>query len=47
MKRCLPRVYRGGSWYGDPPGTRVAGRYGIAPDVRDYYVGFRLVRSKR
>jgi formylglycine-generating enzyme required for sulfatase activity len=47
MKRCLLRVVRGGSWYNDPLGARVAYRGRCAPDFRGSCLGFRLVRSKR
>ena len=39
------RVLRGGSWYDSPQDLRSAGRSGGAPDVRDYYTGFRIART--
>ena len=39
------RVFRGGSWGNTATGARVAQRYGYAPSNRDYYLGFRFVRS--
>ena len=36
------RVIRGGSWSGDAGYCRVSGRYSIAPDNRDGYLGLRL-----
>jgi formylglycine-generating enzyme required for sulfatase activity len=43
------RVGRGGSWFSDPRVCRSAGRYGNAPGVRLFYLGFRLalVQSPR
>jgi formylglycine-generating enzyme required for sulfatase activity len=40
------RVLRGGSWYNDPQYCRVAYRLSYTPDNRDYFVGFRLARTK-
>ena len=37
------RVTRGGSWYNLPWLGRAAFRTGLAPDVRDYSIGFRCV----
>jgi hypothetical protein len=37
------RVTRGGSWYNLPWLGRSAFRTGLAPDVRDYTIGFRCV----
>jgi len=39
------RVMRGGSWFNYPQSCRVADRYGLAPDYRNYNVGFRLART--
>ena len=39
------RVYRGGSWGLGPQGCRVAYRTGRLPDVRHFYLGFRLAAS--
>jgi formylglycine-generating enzyme required for sulfatase activity len=39
------RVGRGGSWYNDSRGARVANRGGYAPGDRNYNLGLRLVRS--
>lgn len=40
------RVFRGGSWYGDPQICRVAVRYSLTPDYRNSDVGFRLARTR-
>jgi len=37
-------VSRGGSWYGGSRFARVALRYNLSPDFRDYSLGVRLVR---
>ena len=37
------RVLRGGSFYGDPPLCRCAGRGGGVPGRRNNNIGFRLV----
>jgi formylglycine-generating enzyme required for sulfatase activity len=39
------RVKRGGGWYLSPAFARVAVRYRFAPDLRDFDLGFRLVRT--
>jgi formylglycine-generating enzyme required for sulfatase activity len=39
------RVVRGGSWFDDPALTRSAFRYGNSPDLRGYFIGFRVVCS--
>ncbi len=39
------RVLRGGSWYSIPISQRVSYRGNFGQDVRDFSVGFRLVRS--
>jgi formylglycine-generating enzyme required for sulfatase activity len=41
----VSRVLRGGSWYSYNRGARCASRYSRAPDVRYYYIGFRIVVS--
>ena len=38
------RVVRGGSWYGYPVYLRSSNRYGYGPDIRNYYLGFRVAR---
>ena len=38
------RVRRGGSWGNHPHGTRCTNRIRLAPDFRDYIVGFRCAR---
>jgi formylglycine-generating enzyme required for sulfatase activity len=42
---CANRVVRGGSWIGNPLGVRSASRFLSTPDVRDNWIGFRLVRE--
>ena len=37
------RVFRGGAWFLDSNCCRSAYRYGIDPDTRSYYLGFRVV----
>ena len=37
------RVFRGGSWFLDASCCRSAYRYGIDPDTRAYYLGFRII----
>ena len=37
------RVFRGGAWFLDSGCCRSAYRYGIDPDTRAYYLGFRVV----
>ena len=37
------RVFRGGAWFLDASCCRSAYRYGIDPDTRAYYLGFRIV----
>lgn len=39
------RVVRGGSWGSPAPDLRSAGRYGHDPGIRDFDLGFRLVRT--
>jgi len=39
------RVYRGGGWYGTATYCRAALRDGGSPGVRDYDLGFRLLRT--
>jgi formylglycine-generating enzyme required for sulfatase activity len=39
------RVARGGSWFLDLRDARVAFRGGSPPGIRDYYLGFRLLRA--
>jgi formylglycine-generating enzyme required for sulfatase activity len=43
--RDASRVIRGGSWYLTARDCRSAIRYAYAPDIRFYFVGFRLARS--
>jgi len=38
------RVVRGGSWYDNASSCRSSVRYGTTPGLRDFHVGFRLVR---
>ncbi len=38
------RVLRGGDWHRGPRGCRSADRHGIAPEVRDSDLGFRVAR---
>jgi formylglycine-generating enzyme required for sulfatase activity len=46
---CTSRVVRGGSWYYFPRYVRAANRsndeFSLAPDIRDYDIGFRLART--
>ena len=39
------RVLRGGSWFSDPMFARSAYRFLSPPGYRNYYIGFRVVRS--
>ena len=39
------RVLRGGSWDYDPEYCRSADRFNLTPDIRNYYYGFRVVRT--
>lgn len=39
------RVLRGGNWYDDPSGLRIAYRFHYTPFRRDYGIGFRLARK--
>jgi formylglycine-generating enzyme required for sulfatase activity len=39
------RVGRGGSWYNDAGFCRSTNRYHYAPDLRDDFLGFRIVRT--
>lgn len=39
------RVIRGGSWFNDASVLRSAFRSYYSPGIRDYYLGFRLVRT--
>jgi formylglycine-generating enzyme required for sulfatase activity len=39
------RVGRGGSWYNDATFCRSTNRYRYAPEIRDDFLGFRLVRT--
>jgi formylglycine-generating enzyme required for sulfatase activity len=38
-------VGRGGSWSDEPRGMRSADRYKATPEVRDYFLGFRIIRQ--
>ncbi|HUY36781.1 MAG TPA: formylglycine-generating enzyme family protein, partial [Pirellulales bacterium] len=40
------RVVRGGGWSSDPVGCRSALRYFVGPALRNYYIGFRVVRAR-
>ena len=42
---CGARVLRGGSWGYGPGGLRSANRFGNSAGSRNYYVGFRIVRT--
>jgi formylglycine-generating enzyme required for sulfatase activity len=42
---CANRVYRGGSWYGNPRWLRSAYRFGSTPSNRFNSLGFRLART--
>ena len=42
---CSSRVFRGGSWDGNPPVVRAASRYGNSPASGDYNLGFRIART--
>jgi formylglycine-generating enzyme required for sulfatase activity len=48
---CTSRVVRGGSWYYFPRYVRAADRsndqFSLAPDIRDYDIGFRVARTVR
>jgi len=44
ISQDLP-VLRGGSWWHYPPDCRAAGRHNSVPDLRIYYIGFRVVLS--
>lgn len=37
------RIFRGGAWFLDAACCRSAYRYGIDPDTRAYYLGFRII----
>jgi formylglycine-generating enzyme required for sulfatase activity len=41
------RVTRGGGCYDFAGNVRVSDRYRIAPDLRSYYLGFRLACSSK
>lgn len=41
------RVIRGGGWGGNADDCRAAGRNGLWPDYRDFFVGFRPVRTPK
>jgi hypothetical protein len=41
------RALRGGSWRDSPLDLRSASRYGVTPDNRDDYTGFRIARTVR
>ena len=40
------RSLRGGSWLNSESVLRCSARFRLDPDVRDYYLGFRVVRSQ-
>ncbi len=40
------RVFRGGSWRIEPRFVRAASRSRNAPEVRDYFLGFRAAREQ-
>ena len=42
--QAADRVYRGGGWNNDPRLCRSANRYGYAPGLRYFFLGFRLAR---
>jgi formylglycine-generating enzyme required for sulfatase activity len=39
------KVVRGGAWYNNEDGLRIANRYKNAPDVGNFNTGFRCVKS--
>ena len=39
------RVLRGGHWRYDSDYCRSSDRYDVGPDIRDYFIGFRVARS--
>ncbi len=41
------RVFRGGGWYDDAVDCRPARRYGLAPEYRDYILGFRVAADQK
>jgi hypothetical protein len=45
IKKGSYRVLRGGSWCYGAQYLRAAGRDYDVPGIRDYYIGFRLVRT--
>ncbi len=42
---CYRRVVRGGSWGKEPSGLRSASRFQNTAESRNFYIGFRVVRS--
>jgi formylglycine-generating enzyme required for sulfatase activity len=50
-RRCIPkgdgarRVFRGGSWGGEPRFVRSANRGRFTPGLRNFFLGFRLART--
>src|SRR6185312_10530403 len=42
---CVNRVVRGGAWRFGPGTMRASDRSYLAPDIRNYNVGFRLART--
>jgi formylglycine-generating enzyme required for sulfatase activity len=46
IKVGTQRVYRGGSWVFGPNDVRCAFRGPYKPDYRNYYTGFRLIKTK-
>ena len=39
------RLLRSGGWGDDGDGCRVSVRYGKVPNLRDYYIGFRVAED--
>jgi formylglycine-generating enzyme required for sulfatase activity len=45
IKSGVSRMLRGGSWYGNQWYARCTLRYGVFPDARYHYIGFRVTAS--